>query len=109
MIPKVKIGNRISQGLSLPLKGLVHVYRRLISPLLPPSCRYEPTCSQYALEALELHGPLKGTWLTVRRLSHCHPFTWLGGGSGFDPVPHRCAHDHDVEPSPSTNTHNKIA
>jgi putative membrane protein insertion efficiency factor len=70
-------------GLSLP----IHAYRYMLSPLLPPSCRFEPSCSAYALEALAVHGPFKGTWLAVRRLSRCHPITFLGGGSGIDPVP----------------------
>ncbi len=70
--------------LSVPIRA----YRTLLSPLLPNVCRFTPSCSVYALEALKLHGPLKGSWLTVRRLSRCHPITWLGGSSGFDPVPH---------------------
>lgn len=65
--------------LSLP----VIFYRGCISPMFPPSCRFTPTCSQYALEALRRHGPFKGTWLTIKRLSRCHPW----GGSGYDPVP----------------------
>ncbi len=62
---------------------LVKAYQRLISPFFPPSCRYQPTCSAYALEAIKLHGGLKGTWLALRRIGRCHPW----GGSGFDPVP----------------------
>jgi uncharacterized protein len=65
----------------------VLIYRRFVSPLFPPVCRFEPTCSEYALDALRIHGPLKGTVLTAKRLSRCHPFTWLGAGQGFDPVP----------------------
>lgn len=65
--------------LSLP----IIFYRGAISPLLPKSCRFTPTCSQYALEALRRHGPFKGTALTVKRLLRCHPW----GGSGYDPVP----------------------
>jgi putative membrane protein insertion efficiency factor len=65
--------------LLLPIKG----YRLLISPLLPPSCRYTPSCSVYAMEAITKHGPLKGTWLAIKRISSCHPW----GGSGYDPVP----------------------
>ena len=69
------------------LSAPIHAYRALISPLLPHVCRFTPSCSVYALEALKLHGPVKGLWLAVRRLSRCHPITWLGGSSGFDPVP----------------------
>ena len=58
-------------------------YQRCISPLTPPSCRFTPTCSQYALEAIRKHGPLRGTYLAVRRLLRCHPW----GGYGYDPVP----------------------
>ncbi len=65
------------------LSALVRGYQLGISPLLGPRCRFLPTCSAYALEALRHHGPLKGTWLTVRRISRCHPW----GGSGYDPVP----------------------
>jgi putative membrane protein insertion efficiency factor len=62
---------------------LISIYQRLISPLLGPCCRFHPTCSEYAKEALESHGLVKGIWLTIKRLSKCHPL----GGSGFDPVP----------------------
>ena len=68
---------------ALPLWLLVKIYQYVISPLTPPSCRFTPTCSQYAAEALRKYGPLKGSWLALRRLSRCHP----GGGSGYDPVP----------------------
>ncbi len=61
----------------------VRFYRRFISPLLPAACRFEPTCSQYALDAIEMHGALKGGWLTFRRLLRCQPFS----RGGFDPVP----------------------
>jgi putative membrane protein insertion efficiency factor len=71
------------------LSAPIHLYRGLLSPLLPMSCRFTPSCSAYALEALKLHGPVKGLWLTARRLSRCHPISWLGGSSGFDPVPHK--------------------
>jgi len=69
------------------LSAPIRAYRALISPLMPHVCRFTPSCSVYALEALKVHGPVKGLWLTLRRLSHCHPITWLGGSSGFDPVP----------------------
>jgi putative membrane protein insertion efficiency factor len=67
----------------------IRLYRRFISPLLPPACRYEPTCSRYAIEAIQTHGPLKGFWLALKRISRCHPIHWLGGSEGFDPVPPR--------------------
>jgi putative membrane protein insertion efficiency factor len=65
------------------LAGLVRGYQLVISPLLPPSCRFMPSCSQYALEAIVRHGAVKGTWLAARRLVRCHPFH----PGGFDPVP----------------------
>lgn len=71
------------------LTAPVIMYRRFVSPMLPPACRFHPSCSAYALEALHSHGPLKGSWFTIRRLARCHPFTFLGGGSGYDPVPPR--------------------
>lgn len=61
----------------------IRFYRLCISPLYPPSCRYTPTCSRYAIEAITRHGPLKGSWLAVKRICRCHPW----GGSGYDPVP----------------------
>ncbi len=66
-----------------PFVVLVRFYQLCISPLTPAACRFTPTCSQYALEALRKHGLIKGMWLTVRRLARCHPW----GGSGYDPVP----------------------
>jgi uncharacterized protein len=71
-------------ALSVPIR----FYRLFLSPLAPPSCRYHPTCSAYALEAIESHGPVRGLILALRRLSRCHPISFLGGGSGLDPVPH---------------------
>ena len=65
------------------LKIPIHVYRYAISPLLATNCRFRPTCSAYALEALGTHGPLAGLWLSARRIARCRP----GGGSGYDPVP----------------------
>ena len=63
----------------------IRFYQLAISPLLGPKCRYQPTCSAYALEALEKHGAFRGAWLALRRILRCHP----GGGSGYDPVPER--------------------
>ena len=71
------------------LTAPIRFYRRFISPLFPPACRFEPSCSRYAIEAIETHGALKGSGLALRRLSRCHPISWLGGSSGFDPVPPR--------------------
>ncbi len=61
----------------------IRFYRAYISPLKPPSCRFTPTCSQYAMEAILKHGPFKGLYLSVRRILRCHPW----GGNGYDPVP----------------------
>ena len=69
--------------LSLILILPIRFYQLSISPLFPPSCRFTPTCSRYAIEAIRRHGPLKGLWLALRRLSRCRPW----GGSGYDPVP----------------------
>ncbi|MBK9741759.1 MAG: membrane protein insertion efficiency factor YidD [Saprospiraceae bacterium] len=61
----------------------VRVYQKFLSPLLPPSCRYQPTCSQYMIDAINEWGPLKGIWLGLKRIARCHPW----GGHGHDPVP----------------------
>ncbi|MBO5710081.1 MAG: membrane protein insertion efficiency factor YidD [Rikenellaceae bacterium] len=68
--------------IAIPLM-LLWIYRNCISPYIPSACRFTPTCSRYAIEALKKHGLLKGSWLTIRRLLRCHPW----GGSGYDPVP----------------------
>ncbi len=68
---------------------IIRIYQYGISPLFPPSCRYTPTCSVYAVEAIKVHGPWKGGWMAAKRISSCHPW----GGSGYDPVP------------PKTHTH----
>ncbi len=61
----------------------IRLYQVTLSRILPPSCRFAPSCSAYAITALERHGPLKGGWLAVRRIGRCHPW----GSSGYDPVP----------------------
>lgn len=71
------------QALSRSLIGVIVVYQRLLSPALGANCRYLPTCSAYAREALERHGIRKGVWMALRRVGRCHPW----GGSGHDPVP----------------------
>ena len=78
-----RLGRSCKWLAALPLLALVKFYQYGISPFTPPSCRFTPTCSQYAVEALRKYGPLKGSWLTLKRLARCH--RW--GGSGYDPVP----------------------
>jgi uncharacterized protein len=74
------VGNWVA---GVTLRAIVRTYQLLVSPLLPPSCRYLPTCSDYAIEALARHGPVRGSGLAARRLARCHPW----GSSGYDPVP----------------------
>ena len=69
--------------LSYFLKALITVYKYVLSPLLGPRCRYLPTCSSYAIQAIDLHGPIKGGWLAAKRILRCNPW----GDSGYDPVP----------------------
>ncbi len=71
---------RITTG---ALKGVVRAYQLLVSPVMAGNCRFHPTCSSYALEALEVHGPLAGSWLAIKRIGRCHPW----GGAGLDEVP----------------------
>ncbi len=75
--------SRIERLLAAPLIGAIVVYQRLVSPMLPPMCRYYPSCSAYAVTALRRFGPVKGTWLAVKRLVRCHPLT----PGGVDHVP----------------------
>ena len=76
------------------LKGLIRFYQVAISPWTPPTCRYTPTCSEYALEAVEVHGAGKGGWLAIRRIFSCHPW----GGKGYDPVPPaRASHQDELK------------
>ena len=73
----------IQKILIFPFKILVLFYQKIISPITPASCRFTPTCSQYMIDALNLHGLFKGLWLGSKRICKCHPY----GGSGYDPVP----------------------
>ena len=78
-----KAAQTIRKILIFPLVVLIKFYQVCISPLKPPTCRFTPTCSQYALEAIRKYGLLKGGWLALKRILRCHPW----GGSGYDPVP----------------------
>jgi len=77
------VAGRASQVGARLLSGFILAYRYLVSPVFGPTCRYLPTCSEYGLEAIRRHGPLRGAWLTLKRICRCHPW----GGSGHDPVP----------------------
>ena len=78
-----RLRQALNQALAAVLLAGIGFYRRFISPIIGPRCRFTPTCSAYGLEAIQKHGPWKGGWLTVKRLLRCHPFT----PCGCDPVP----------------------
>ena len=80
-----KIKTVLKKILIAPFILLIRFYQICISPYKPPTCRFTPTCSHYALEAFRKHGPIKGLYLTIHRLLRCHPW----GGSGYDPVPEK--------------------
>lgn len=73
------------------LLAMIKFYRAFISPVLGPRCRFEPSCSAYGMEAIAVHGAVRGLWLTARRIGRCHPFH----PGGFDPVPPRRVRSHD--------------
>ena len=73
----------VQKGLATALVAPIRAYQVVLSPLLPPSCRFTPTCSTYAIQAIQAHGPVRGLWLGTKRICRCHPW----GGSGYDPVP----------------------
>lgn len=83
----MKVLKAIIHGVSWVLVSIlllpIWIYQKVISPYTPPSCRFTPTCSEYARQALLKHGPIKGLWLAIKRIARCHPW----GGSGYDPVP----------------------
>ena len=73
--------------LTYPMVLLIKFYQKIISPLTPAACRFQPTCSQYSIEALQKHGIFYGLFLMSKRILSCHPIKFLGGKSGFDPAP----------------------
>ncbi|MCB8889841.1 membrane protein insertion efficiency factor YidD [Vreelandella malpeensis] len=77
------IGKRLGKALGAVLIALVKVYQYTLSPLLGPRCRFWPSCSSYTVEAIQVHGPLKGGWMALKRIIKCHP----GSAGGMDPVP----------------------
>jgi hypothetical protein len=77
------IGGLIAASIGVLLRAAIRAWQLLLAPVLPPSCRYMPSCSHYAEEAIVRHGPIHGSWLALCRVCRCHPW----GGSGFDPVP----------------------
>ncbi|MBN2262654.1 MAG: membrane protein insertion efficiency factor YidD [Prolixibacteraceae bacterium] len=90
----------MSKLISYPILGLVYFYKYAISPLTPASCRHVPTCSNYMIEAIKIHGPFKGFWLGIRRLSKCHPW----GTHGYDPVPPKSNSPNSNNQSESTSS-----
>ena len=84
--------NAISRVLAWPLIWLVKFYRFAISPWLGGNCRFQPTCSEYAIQALQTHGVLRGGWLAAKRIGRCNPW----GGSGYDPVPGTVRDDNET-------------
>ncbi len=75
----------LSRVMRMILRGLIRLYQLILSPILPGSCRYAPSCSHYAAEAIGTHGVIRGSWLAVKRIVRCHPW----GGEGYDPVPEK--------------------
>ncbi|MGC3872301.1 membrane protein insertion efficiency factor YidD [Halomonas sp. GXIMD04776] len=95
-----RIKHSLQRSLSILLIGIIRLYQYGISPLLGPRCRFWPSCSHYAIEALQLYGPFKGGWLALKRILKCHP--WHAGG--IDPVPPRVGCRHDVTDSDAPKT-----
>jgi putative membrane protein insertion efficiency factor len=93
LAPLVLRAHRDERAVKYLLNGLLRAYRFLISPLYGQVCRYHPSCSAYALEAVTVHGSLRGSWYAVRRLARCHP--WSPGG--YDPVPPPTSHSRTTQ------------
>jgi putative membrane protein insertion efficiency factor len=91
--PTTPTPERRLSPLAVVARALIHVYRYTLSPLLGPRCRFYPSCSAYALEAIESHGALRGLWLAITRIGRCHP--WHPGG--YDPVPARADRCRDAD------------
>jgi putative membrane protein insertion efficiency factor len=90
-MPQTAIQNSTGRTATVPARLLmvpITGYRRFVSPLLPPRCRFAPSCSEYALTAVAEHGAARGLWLAVKRIARCHPFN----PGGYDPVPDRVFH-----------------
>ena len=81
---------KINKLLVIAITALIDFYKKIISPFLPNACRFEPTCSEYMKEAIQIHGIFKGTYLGIKRILRCHPW----GESGFDPVPKKYRKKH---------------
>lgn len=77
--------DKLKKIIVFPFILLIRFYQGAISPFTPATCRYQPTCSHYSIEALQKHGIINGTWLAIKRIVSCHPW----GGSGYDPVPEK--------------------
>ena len=97
---------RISQGIGFILRALIKVYQWTLSAFIGRTCRFEPSCSNYAAEAILTHGPLKGSWLGLKRIARCHPW----GDSGYDPVPDSptaksCSHPNCSTSNAHTHAH----
>jgi putative membrane protein insertion efficiency factor len=91
-------GQRLGRAVSRLLIAPIRLYQRFVSPLRPPTCRYYPSCSAYAVEALQVHGPIKGLWLGVRRIGRCHP--WTPGGVDHVPPAGTRSRRAQSQPSP---------
>lgn len=92
--------NKLRRAATAPFIGAVRAYQLTLGPIVGGRCRFHPSCSNYALDAYRIHGPVRGSWLTLRRLARCHPW----GGSGIDPVPGSEPHQPD---KPTYSAHDR--